>query len=221
PDSKAAEFMAMLPLTPAKKDNMVAYLAGRSDGEGYGKLLLYKFPKDRLVFGPMQIDARISQETEISKSLTLWDQGGSSVQRGHMITVPIKESLLYVLPLYIRSQANSLPELKRVIVAYENRLAMEETLEKALATVFGIAQPAQPGTTPGSTSPTSPALPGTVNEVIGQVVQQYNRAKEQLQKGNWTEYGKAMEQLEKLLKQLDEKTKAANQQATSSLVPTP
>src|SRR5436309_11258258 len=115
---------------------MIAWLAARCDPPDYGKLIVYEFPKDELVFGPFQIEAQINQNTEISRQLTLWNQLGSRVIRGHLIVIPIENSILYVSPLYLRAESGQLPELKRVIVAYGDRVVMENTLSEALAALF-------------------------------------------------------------------------------------
>ncbi|HEV2147636.1 MAG TPA: UPF0182 family protein, partial [Longimicrobiaceae bacterium] len=139
PDEEGAEFIFMTPFTPRQKDNMAAWMVARSDGEHYGELRVYRFPKQSLVFGPRQIVNRINQDTEISRQISLWDQRGSEVLRGELLVLPVEESLLYVQPLYLRAQGGQIPELKRVIVAYQSRVVMEETLEDALAALFGGA----------------------------------------------------------------------------------
>ena len=137
PGEKKEEFILMIPFNPKKKDNLSAWMVARSDGEDYGKMIVYRFPKDRLVYGPKQIVARINQDTEISRQVSLWDQRGSQVMQGTLLVIPIENSLIYVQPLYLRAETGKIPELKRVIVAYENKIAMEETLERALARIFG------------------------------------------------------------------------------------
>src|SRR3990167_5768897 len=131
------EFILMVPFTPSNKENMIAWMAARCDAPNYGKLLVYNFPKQKLVYGPQQIESRIDQEAEISKQITLWDQGGSRVLRGSLLVIPVDQSLLYVQPLYLEASGGGLPELKRVIVAYGNSIAMEENLELCLARIFG------------------------------------------------------------------------------------
>jgi len=133
PGEKKEEFILMIPFNPKKKDNLSAWMVARSDGEAYGKMVVYRFPKDRLVYGPKQIVARINQDTEISRQVSLWDQRGSQVMQGTLLVIPIENSLIYVQPLYLRAESGKIPELKRVIVAYENKIAMEETLERAPA----------------------------------------------------------------------------------------
>ncbi|NJP21344.1 MAG: UPF0182 family protein [Hydrococcus sp. CRU_1_1] len=130
------EFILLLPYTPQQRTNLIAWLAARSDGENYGKLLLYVFPKQRLVYGPEQIEARINQDPVISQQITLWNRQGSRVIQGNLLVIPIEQSLLYVEPLYLEATQNSLPTLVRVIVAYENRIVMTQTLEQSLQAIF-------------------------------------------------------------------------------------
>ena len=137
PDEKKEEFVLLLPFTPSKKDNMSAWMAARCDAPNYGKVVVYRFPKQKLVYGPRQIEARIDQDAEISKQLSLWNQRGSQVIRGNLLAIPIEKSILYVEPLYLAAEKGSLPELKRVIVAFGNSVAMEENLELSLQQVFG------------------------------------------------------------------------------------
>jgi hypothetical protein len=133
PGDPRAEFFIMLPMVPSQRENMIAWLAARCDPPDYGKLIVYEFPKDKLVYGPFQIEARINQNTEISQQISLWNQMGSRVIRGNLLVVPIENSILYVSPLYLRAESGQLPELKRVIAAYGDRVVMEETLPAALA----------------------------------------------------------------------------------------
>ncbi|MGH7545662.1 MAG: UPF0182 family protein, partial [Gemmatimonadota bacterium] len=137
PGEERAEFILMIPFTPQGKDNLSAWMVARNDGEHYGELVVYRFPKQSLVFGPTQITNRINQDTEISRQVSLWDQRGSQVIRGNLLVIPIEESLIYVQPLYLRAEGGRIPELKRVIVAYENQVVMAETLEGGLARIFG------------------------------------------------------------------------------------
>ncbi|HEY9623646.1 MAG TPA: UPF0182 family protein [Crinalium sp.] len=139
------EFILLLPYTPRQRTNLIAWLAARSDGENYGKLLLYTFPKERLVYGPEQIEARINQDPVISQQISLWNRQGSRAIQGNLLVIPIEQSLLYVEPLYLEAAQNSLPTLVRVIVAYENRIVMAPTLEESLQAIF------QPQVTPDAT----------------------------------------------------------------------
>ena len=136
PGETQAEFFLMLPMVPSRRDNMIAWLAARCDSPDYGKLIVYEFPKDKLVYGPFQIEALINQNTEISQQLTLWNQMGSRVIRGNLLVIPIENSILYVSPLYLRAAQGQLPELKRVIAAYGDHVVMKETLAEALSALF-------------------------------------------------------------------------------------
>ena len=142
PEEARAEFFLMLPMVPSQRQNMIAWLAARCDPPDYGKLIVYEFPKDKLVYGPFQIEARINQNTDISQLISLWNQLGSRVIRGNLLVVPIENSILYVSPLYLRAETGQLPELKRVIAAYGDRVVMEETLPGALAALFKDSAPA-------------------------------------------------------------------------------
>jgi len=137
PGNKTEEYILMLPFTPSGKSNLSAWMVAQSDGENYGKLIAYTFPKQKLIYGPNQIVARINQDAEVSRQISLWDQRGSKVIQGTMLVIPIEESLIYVRPLYLKADAGKIPELKRVIVGYEDTIAMERTLEEALAKIFG------------------------------------------------------------------------------------
>jgi uncharacterized protein len=137
PGEPKEEFVLLIPFNPSKKDNLSAWLAARSDPPHYGKLVVYNFPKQKLIYGPRQIEARIDQDSFISQQLSLWNQRGSQVIRGNLLVIPIERSLVYVEPLYIAAEKGQLPELKRVIVGFGDRIAMEETLEGAMARVFG------------------------------------------------------------------------------------
>ncbi len=138
------EFILLLPFTPTKRNNLIAWLAARSDGEQYGKLLLYRFPKQQLVYGPEQIEARINQDPVISQQISLWNRQGSRALQGNLLVIPIERSLLYVEPLYLEAERNSLPTLVRVIVVYQNRIVMAQTLEKALQAIFQPEQRSTP-----------------------------------------------------------------------------
>src|SRR5215211_3064090 len=144
----------MVPLTPRRKDNLAAWMVARSDGEHYGRLFVYRFPKQKVVFGPRQVVARINQDQVISPQITLWNQQGSQVIQGTLLVIPLEESLIYVRPLYLRSSGGRIPELKRVIVAYQNQIVMENTLEAGLDRLFGA------GATAGMRLPTDVPGPG-------------------------------------------------------------
>ncbi|WOD37692.1 UPF0182 family protein [Nodosilinea sp. E11] len=196
------EFLQILPFTPANRDNMIAWMAGGSDGENYGRLLLYEFPKQELVFGPTQIEARISQTPEISEQLTLWSQQGSGVIRGTLLVIPVEQSLLYVQPIYLRADQGELPELRRVILAYGDRVVMRETLDQGLDAIFGDA-PAPQAATPTAPGEAAP-LPDTMANLIQAALESYQAGQQALQQGDWQRYGEAQQQLETILRQLDQ-----------------
>jgi uncharacterized membrane protein (UPF0182 family) len=139
PGSDQLEYLLMSPFTPQNRDNMISWLAARSDFPDYGKMLFYELPKDKLTYGPNQISAMIDQSTTISEQLTLWDQKGSGVIRGKLVVIPIENSFLYVVPLYLQAEGTSFPQLKRVIVATGDKVVMEPTLDGALAALFGTS----------------------------------------------------------------------------------
>ncbi|PSP11718.1 MAG: UPF0182 family protein, partial [Cyanobacteria bacterium SW_9_47_5] len=179
-------------------DNMVAWIAARSDGEKYGEKLLYEFPKQKLVYGTSQIEARINQDTEISQQLTLWNQQGSQVIRGNLLVIPIEQSLLYVEPIYLRAEQGELPELKRVIVADNNQVVMQPSLEESLAAMFGKKQPS---TAPDSETPVPSNLAQSAQEI-------FRKARQAAREGNWAEYGRLTQQLEQILQKLSQKANA-------------
>lgn len=157
PTETSEEFILLLPFTPVGRNNLIAWIAGRSDAENYGKLLLYQFPKQRLVYGPEQIEALINQDPVISEQISLWNRQGSKAVQGNLLVIPIEQSLLYVEPLYLEAERNSLPTLVRVIVAYENRIVMAETLDAALKQLFPVKSTNKPAIVP-SIKVTAPAL---------------------------------------------------------------
>jgi uncharacterized membrane protein (UPF0182 family) len=203
PREPREEFVLLMPFTPLRRDNMIAWLAARSDGPAYGRLVAFLFPKQRLVFGPRQIAARIDQDAVISQQLTLWSQRGSTVIRGSLLAIPVEESLLYVQPLYLAAEKGSIPELKRVIVAYGNQIAMDETFNAALQAVFG-RRPESPAARGVGPRPTETAGDGT-NTLIGRAWETWTRAQEALRRGDWGAYGEAQRRLEETLKALRER----------------
>jgi uncharacterized protein len=204
---KSEEFILMVPFSPAKKENMIAWLAARCDEPNYGKLLVFEFPKQALVYGPQQIESRINQDPEISKALALWNQGGSRVIRGSLLVIPVEQSLIYVQPLYIAAQSGGVPELKRVIVAYGNSIAMEETLEKSLAAIFGRASETATPVPAGMAPEASPAAPQNLKSLISEAGRQFEIGQQELKKGNWAGYGAAMRNVEQAIKELGAKAK--------------
>lgn len=179
PGEPQEEFVLLIPFTPSKKDNLAAWLAARSDPPNYGKLVVYAFPKQKLVYGPRQLEARIDQDSFISQQLSLWSQRGSQVIRGNLLVIPIERSLMYVEPLYIAAEKGQLPELKRVIVSFGDRIAMEETLEGAMARVFGGASPRV--TAAGAPAP-STGPEASVKTLLDSAAAAYARASEELRR---------------------------------------
>ncbi|MGH9849736.1 MAG: UPF0182 family protein, partial [Blastocatellia bacterium] len=206
PGEQAEEFILMLPFTPKNKDNLASWMVARADGEHYGKLVVYRFPKQKLVFGPKQVVARINQDPEISRQTSLWDQRGSNVIRGTLMVIPIEESLIYVQPLYLRAESGRIPELRRVIVAAENRIAMEPTLEASLARIFGDAPTASPKPAvtegqPGETLASAQPAATSVN-LAEQAKQQYDRALQAQRDGDWARYGEEIKRLGATIEQM-------------------
>jgi uncharacterized protein len=202
PEEKKEEFILMLPFNPKQKDNLSAWMVARSDGDDYGKLLLYRFPKDRLVYGPKQIVARFNQDTEISRQISLWDQRGSQVIQGTLLVIPIENSLIYVQPLYLRAETGKIPELKRVIVAYENRIAMEETLDAALSKIFGEVKVTDEAVASGNIR--LPAVPaGKEDRKLSAVAKEhFDRAIKAQREGNWALYGEEIQKLGEAIKKM-------------------
>ena len=207
PGQEGAEFIQMLPYTPRQKDNLAAWLAARSDGDNYGRLVVFQFPKQTVIFGPRQIAARINQDQVIAPQITLWNQQGSEVIQGNLLVIPIEESLLYIRPLYLKAAGGSIPELKRVIVAYQNQIVMEETLEAAIDRIFpGAGRPAPPAPSPemedleGAARPAAPEADAVV--LAGQARTHYQRALQAQREGNWALYGEEITRLGQVLEKL-------------------
>lgn len=206
PEGKKEEFVVLLPFTPSRKDNMAAWMAGRCDAPHYGEVVVYVFPKQKLVYGPRQIEARIDQEAEISKQLSLWSQRGSQVIRGDLLAIPIEKSILYVEPLYLAAEKSQLPELKRVIVAFGNSLAMEENLELTLQRVFGgevMHEKPTPKAAMAAAAPSEKRRTGP--EIAAEALAHYRKAQEFLRQGNWAGYGEELKKVEENLKDLEKR----------------
>jgi uncharacterized protein len=197
PGERLTEFFLMLPMAPSQRENMIAWLAARCDLPEYGKLIVYEFPKEKLVYGPFQIEARINQNTEISQQISLWNQMGSRVIRGNLLVVPIENSILYVTPLYLRAQSGQLPELKRVIAAYGDRVVMEETLPEALAALFKESAPVA-----ALSALAAPSAAGPGDERARQALADYDRAIERLKAGDWAGFGAELDAMRPLLEEL-------------------
>jgi uncharacterized membrane protein (UPF0182 family) len=191
PQEQHLQFLLMTPLTPRARDNMIAWMAARSDFPGYGELLVYKLPKDRLILGPIQIEAMIDQDTLISQQLSLWDQRGSRVIRGNLLVIPLDHSFIYVEPVYLIAEDTDIPQLKRIIVSDGEKLAMEPTLEQALQSVFGTGTQITP----------QPAVAqaGGNNADLSEARKALNNAEKALADGDWNKFGEAMQKLKQLL----------------------
>jgi uncharacterized membrane protein (UPF0182 family) len=199
PGETKEEFVLLLPFTPNNRDNMRAWLAARSDPPHYGKLIALDFPKAKLVYGPKQIDARIEQDAFISQQLSLWGQRGQVI-RGSLLAIPIEKSLLYVQPLFLAAEKGSLPELKRVIVAFGNQIAMEETLDQSLQRVFGGKASAEPSPMPASLKE------ALIESTLAQrALEHFSRSQEFLRQGNWAGYGEEQKRLEALLREMQQR----------------
>jgi uncharacterized membrane protein (UPF0182 family) len=232
PDEEDTEFLLIEPYTPAGKDNMIAWLAARSDAPNYGELVAYELPKQELAFGPSQVEARIDQDPEISAQISLWNQRGSRVIRGNLLVIPMGSSFLYVEPLYLLAETSELPELKRVIVASGDRIAMRETLEEALLALVqagpSIAETievqvseqgqeeeaADSGTTgleSTAETPTSeaPAVAASIEALIRLASNHFEAAEEAQRAGDWTTYGQELEALREVLQELMEMTEGS------------
>ncbi len=203
PEEKTEEFILLIPFTPARKDNMSAWMAARSDPPHYGKLIVYNMPKQKLVFGPRQIEARLNQDAFISQQLSLWGQRGSHVIHGPLLVIPIETSLLYVQPLYLAAEEQSLPELKRVIVAYGNQISMEETLDQALTKVFAKTVGISP---PASAAPPTASIPSSIRGLIVKALEHLQKGQQLLREGNLAGYAEEQKRLEETLKTLQTKT---------------
>ncbi|HEU5254532.1 MAG TPA: UPF0182 family protein [Vicinamibacterales bacterium] len=219
PGEADAEFIQMLPFTPRRKDNLAAWLVARSDGDHYGEVRVFEFPKQKVVFGPRQVVARINQDQMISPQITLWNQQGSQVTWGTLMVIPIEESLIYVRPLYLRGAGGRIPELTRVVVVYQDQIIMEQTLEGALARLFGGGAPARvPPTTSTSTSAqpqapvTTPAVPAPTIAASPQFAAlaeeaqaHYQRAIDAQRAGDWAKYGEEIRALGQTLDRMKQR----------------
>jgi hypothetical protein len=222
PDDDALEFQLVLPFTPNRRDNMIALLAAKSDPDNYGRRVVYEFPKDRLIYGPMQIEARIDQDPIISEQITLWSQKGSSVSRGNLLVIPLGNTTLYVEPLFLQAQQSQLPELRRVIVTYGTVIVMEPTLEDAMLALIrrtagseaareaeraglvgreGVAEAEAADGSAGVEAPAAATTPG----LIAQANAAYDRAVAAQRAGDWAAYGEALEDLGRILEAMAER----------------
>ena len=208
PGEAGPEYIQMLPFTPRQKDNLAAWMVARSDGENYGRLMVFEFPKQTVIFGPRQIAARISQDQVIAPQITLWNQQGSEVIQGTLLVIPIEESLIYIRPLYLRASGGSIPELKRVIAAYQNQIVMAETLEAALDRLFPRAgarpegQEGAPETPTVERAPGAPPADAAMATLAAQARTHYQRALQAQRDGNWALYGEEIKRLGEVLEKM-------------------
>ncbi|MGE5398255.1 MAG: UPF0182 family protein, partial [Chitinophagales bacterium] len=193
PGETEPEYVLMLPFTPSTKENMISWFCARCDGENYGKLKVYDFSKQELIFGPMQVESRINQNSEISQLLTLWNQQGSRVFRGNLLVIPINQSILYIEPVYLQAEQSKIPELRRIIAIYNDKVAMEPNLGDALTRLFSNEEPATVVVPPGGES---------VKDLAESADLYFKRAQSAIQAGDWSGYGENMKKVEEILKQL-------------------
>ena len=209
PGENGAEFVNSIPFTPKDKKNLTGLLVARSDGDNYGKLVLYQMPKSKIVYGPMQVEAQIDQNTEISKEFSLWSSAGSSYSRGNMFVVPIEDSLLYIEPVYLEATNSSIPEVKRVIVAYGDQIAYEATLADALNSLFGEGSAHEsPGSeeASGDTDTSAGGSDASLSqtEIVSRAQEAFDNAQKAQKDGDWAKYGEYLKELEKYLNMLSE-----------------
>lgn len=190
PDADHMQYFLMTPFTPQGRDNMIAWMGAKCDFPGYGQIVVYQLPKERLTFGPIQIEAMIDQNALISQQLSLWDQRGSQVIRGNLVVIPMDNSFLYVEPVYLLAEGVNIPQLIRVIVISGNKVVMEPTLDQALAAIFGKIQPtAAPAAVP----------PPVETEALTRAREAFQKAQDALKQGKWADFGQAMQALQKML----------------------
>jgi uncharacterized membrane protein (UPF0182 family) len=210
PGERSTEFIAILPFTPANRNNLIGWIAGRSDGEHYGEAVVYDFPKTKLIDGPLQIEARIDQNAQLSGQLSLWNQQGSHVRRGSLIVIPIGRALLYAEPIYLQADRSPMPELRLVVLAVQDRLAYGPTFESAMAALFGTApsmlsaqvSPVGSATRPASGTPIAPAAPGDVNALIAEAARDFTDYQQLTAAGKLAEAGEKLERLKRTLEEL-------------------
>ncbi len=203
------EFVLIVPFTPASRNNMIGWLAGRSDGENYGKLLTYNFPSSRLIDGPTQIEARIDQNAQLSSQFTLWNAQGSRVIRGHLLVIPIGRSLLFVEPIYLQAERSPMPELRLVVLATQEKLAHGQTFAEAMNNLFGEAAKAPPPATgqapaaDGSQQPTPSATPSqTTQQLIIKALEEFDEYQRLMSQGKFAEAGKKLEDHKRTLEEI-------------------
>jgi hypothetical protein len=217
-EEQANEFVMIMPFTPANRNNLIGWMAGRSDGENYGKLLVYNFPKSRLIDGPLQIDARIDQNAQLSGQFTLWNQQGSRVIRGHLLVIPIGRSVLFVEPVYLQAEHSPMPELRTVVLATHEKLAYGSTFSEAMTNLFGEAAQATPPRDSGPSGPSAPAgatpsasPTGTpsqnLQQLVDRAIQEFEEYQRLTAQGKLGEAGQKLEQHRRTLDEIRRLTK--------------
>jgi uncharacterized protein len=210
PGERSTEFIAILPFTPANRNNLIGWIAGRSDGEHYGEAVVYDFPKTKLIDGPLQIEARIDQNAQLSGQLSLWNQQGSHVRRGSLIVIPIGRALLYAEPIYLQADRSPMPEMRLVVLAVQDRLAYGPTFESAMAALFGTGPsmlsaqtaPAASAARPASAPPGAAAAPADVDALIAEAGRDFADYQQLTAAGKLAEAGEKLEALKRTLEQL-------------------
>jgi uncharacterized protein len=216
PGEQRLEFVEILPFTPANRNNLIGWIAARSDGEAYGKAIVCNFPKSRLVDGPLQIEARIDQNPQLSAQLTLWNQQGSRVRRGSLIVIPVGRALLYAKPIYLQSERSPMPQLRQVVLALQEQLGYGATFEEAMASLFGksavVSRMAQAAplpqilSAPGAAPPPPPPTDAVPDESVQALIDQAARALDQYQRltaeGKLGEAGQQLDALKAILEKL-------------------
>jgi len=205
PQDKDERFIIMQPYTPNGKDNMVAWLAADCDPAQYGRLTLFTFPKQRLIYGPAQIEAKLNQDPRISSQLTLWNQQGSRVLRGNMLVIPVKQAVMYVQPIYLSAAQSQFPQLEKVIVAYGDRLVMEDSLTEALTAIFGETAGGSEEATQGPAGG-QPSAAASVADLIAQANGHFAAAEAAQRRGDWATYGRQVAALKAVLARLQART---------------
>lgn len=204
---EGTEFVLMMPFSPKSRPNMIAWMGARMDGDNYGKMMVYNFPKQETIYGPEQVESRINQNTSIAQQLTLWDQRGVRVYRGNLLVIPVDNSILYIEPIYLQADNSKLPELKRIIAGFGEKLVMEPTLDEALLKLFGEGPRPPEAAKPDVDTPDVDTPEETPFKSVQELAQQardiYDRANEQLKEGNWAGYGESIEKLNVIISELE------------------
>jgi uncharacterized protein len=210
PGESDVEFVEILPFTPANRNNLIGWIAARSDGQHYGTSVVYDFPKTRLVDGPLQIEARIDQNAQLSAQLTLWNQQGSHVRRGSLLVIPSGRALLYAEPIYLQADRSPMPELRLVVLALQDRLAYGPTFEAALSSLFGqtastLTASATPAAAPAAPSPAAPAaqVAADLNSLIAEASQDFTEYQRLTAEGKLGDAGRKLDELKQVLDRMN------------------